>query len=85
MAAVVVARRPNSVTIWLEGLGRLEKRPVAVLKRGIARFDGQLIDTKEGVVLGRYEAYETVRAPVLEEPLGSVLANRRFPYADIEE
>jgi hypothetical protein len=66
-------RRQSGVpSEWLEGLGRLRVRPVVVLKQGVARPDGQLVNAHTGVVLAPEEAYETVRAAVEEEPLGSV-------------
>ena len=58
--------------LYLEGLGRVKTRPVVVLRQGVARRDGQLIDPRDGVVLAPDEACETVRVPVEEEPLGSV-------------
>ncbi len=60
------------VSLYLEGLGRVKTRPVVVLRQGVARRDGQLVDPRDGVVLTPDEAYETVRVPVEEEPLGSV-------------
>lgn len=59
------------VSLYLEGLGRVKTRPVAVLGQRVARRDGQLIDPRDGVVLAPDEACETVRVPVEEEPLGS--------------
>ena len=52
------------VSLYLEGLGRTRTRPVAILKQGVARCDGQLVDPTDGVVLAPDEAYETVRVPV---------------------
>ena len=49
----------------------MKTRPVAVLKRGVARLDGQLIDSMTGVVLTREEAYETAYGKVKQEPLGT--------------
>ena len=42
---------------------------MVMLKRGVARCDGQLVDPTDGVVLAPDEAYETVRVLVEEEPL----------------
>ena len=67
-----VAPRPL-VSLYLEGLGRTKTRPMVILKRGVARCDGQLVDPRDGVVLNREEACETVYVPVEEEPLGSVV------------
>ena len=68
----MVAPRPL-VSLYLEGLGRTRTRPMVMLKRGVARCGGQLVNPTDGVVLAPDEAYETVRVPVEEEPLGSVV------------
>jgi len=66
----------------LEAFGRVRTRAVPLLKAEVARFDGELIDPKTGVVLTPEEAYETVYGPVKEEPLGSVprVEDRRTPF-----
>ena len=49
----------------------MKTRPVAVLMNGVARLDGQLVNTRTGVVLTRDEAYETTYGKVKQEPLGT--------------
>ena len=55
----------------LERYFSMETRPVTVLKKGVARLDGQLIDPRTGVVLTPEEAYETAYGKVKQEPLGT--------------
>ncbi|MDV3278221.1 MAG: hypothetical protein LYZ69_07125 [Nitrososphaerales archaeon] len=69
---MAAARQSGTLADWFEGLGRVRTRPVVVLKQGVARCDGQLINPKDGVVLAPDQAYETVCVPVEEESLGSV-------------
>ena len=53
-------------------LGRTAACPVVVLKAGVVRSGGQLVDPKTGVELDAYDAYETVHGQVRAESLGSV-------------
>ena len=55
----------------LEWYCSMKTRPVAVLKNGVARLDGQLVNPRTGVVLTRDEAYETTYGKVKQEPLGT--------------
>ena len=49
----------------------MKTRPVAVLKKGVARLDGRLVDPRTGEVLAPEEAYETAYGKVKQEPLGT--------------
>lgn len=70
--AAVAAKQFLTLTEKCEALGLAATRPVIVLKAGVTRLAGQLIDPETGVVLAAEEAYETVHGRVRVEPLGSV-------------
>ena len=65
---MAVARPYGSL---LERYFSMKTRPVTVLKKGVARLDGQLVDPRTGVVLTPEEAYETAYGKVKQEPLGT--------------
>jgi hypothetical protein len=65
---VPAARPYGSLLEWCFSL---KTRPVAVLKKGVTRLDGQLVDPRTGVVLTPEEAYETAYGKVRQEPLGT--------------
>ncbi len=64
-------RRAADSARSFETFGRIITRAIPVLKARVAEFDGDLVDSKTGVVLSPAEAYETVYASVKEEPLGT--------------
>ena len=66
--AVAAERAYGSLLEWYFSM---KIRPVTVLKKGVARLDGQLVDPRTGVVLTPEDAYETAYGKVKQEPLGT--------------
>ena len=81
--ALVAVAKPHRGLSGVDGhdqdLGRTENCPVVVLKAGVVRSNGQLVDPSTGIILNVYDAYETVRGRVRTESLGSVIRFKAHP------
>ena len=75
----MLAKRVEDLLDGHEDLGRTGTRPVIVLKAGVVKSEGQLVDLRTGIVLKPFEAYETVRGRVRTESLGSVIRSKARP------